>query len=84
MIYFQPESRVASCKTLDGALQLCRFLKEWFANDPQYGGSITFRAIIETSGKINVHASYPVNEEGLALFQQAIAEFKAAHMAVAA
>jgi hypothetical protein len=84
MIYFQPESRVASCKTADGALQLCRFLIQWFATDAEYGRSITFRAITETSGKTSVHVNYPVNATGMGLIQQAVAEFKAAHMKAAA
>jgi hypothetical protein len=84
VIYFQPESHVASCRTFEGALKLCRFLKEWVADDPEYGRSLTFRAFRETSGKVSVHSSYLLDEEGMSLFKEATAAFVTAYLAAAA
>jgi hypothetical protein len=84
MIYFQPASLVASCKTLDGALQLCRFMKQWVTKSALCGPALTFRAMIETDGKVSVHSSSPVDEAVMSVFKQAIAEFKTAYVAGAA
>jgi hypothetical protein len=84
VIYFQPESHVAFCRTREGALKLCRFLNEWVADDPQYGRSLTFRSISETSGKVSVHSNYPLDDEGMSLFKEATAAFKTAYLATAA
>lgn len=79
MIYFQQESHVASCKSIDGALKLADFMQKRFTNNPKYVESIKFRAVIETDGKINVHSCYPVNEIGRKEFKIAIADFLAEH-----
>lgn len=84
MIYFQPASRVASCKTLATALHLSRFMNQWFTEDPLFGQTLTFHAVKDTSGKVSVHASSPVDEPVLVIFKQAVAEFKASYVAATA
>jgi hypothetical protein len=84
MVYFQPESHVASCRSLDGALLLSRFMQERFANNRICVKPMTFRTVIETDGKVSVHSSYPVNEIGRAVFRQAIVEFKTGYKAATA
>ncbi len=76
-IPFQPESHVASCKTLDGAQRLVKFLTDKFTDNPAILQRIVFRSIIETSGKVSVHSSIPVNETGRQMFKSALIEFKA-------
>ncbi len=77
VITFQPESHVASCKSLSGAQKLVSFLTERFTGNPQIVENITFCSIIETSGKVSVHASIRVNETGRNMFKEAVVEFKA-------
>lgn len=77
IVTFQPESHVASCKTLGGAQQLVKFLTDKFTGNPQITEHIVFRSIIETSGKVSVHSSIPVNETGRQMFKMALLEFKA-------
>jgi hypothetical protein len=77
VITFQPESHVASCKTLSGAQRLVSFLTEKLTGNPQIVENITFRSIIETSGKVSVHASIRVNETGRDMFKEAVVDFKA-------
>lgn len=84
VVVFQPESHVASCKTLDGAQQLVRFFTKRFTDNPKYSEEIRFRSIIETDGRVSVHSDIPVNQTGHLLFKQAIAEFKAQVASVSA
>jgi hypothetical protein len=56
------------------------FLTERFIGNPGFRRNITFRSIIETTGKVSVHANIPVNETGHQLLKEAIAEFKALHL----
>jgi len=84
MVYFQPESHVASCKTLDGAMRLSRFMQGEFSNNSLCRRPIEFCAVIETTERVSVHSSYPVNEVGKSAFKKLIADFKLANISAAA
>lgn len=84
MVTFKPAARVGGCKTLDGAQKLVTFLTEKFTGNPRFTENVSFRSIIETSGKVSVYANIQVNETGHQLFREAIAEFKAQFTSAAA
>ena len=79
-LYFRPESFVASCKSIEGAAKLVRFMQERFITGRSiYRVSYKFHTVIETNEKISVHCNYCFDERVRQEFKGAIAEFLAIH-----
>lgn len=79
-LYFRSESFVASCKTIEGASKLVRFMQERFITGRStYRVPYKFLTVIETNEKISVHCNYCFDDRVRQEFKAAIAEFLHAH-----
>lgn len=77
MKLYEMSTFVASCRTLDGALELARFMEKKFPLDEKIHGSQLHRfvAVVQTDGRVTVHSVVPVNELGKEYFKKCVAEF---------
>lgn len=77
MKLYEMSTFVASCRTLDGALELARFMETRFPMDARIHGTQIhqFVAVVQTDGRVTVHSVVPVNEIGKEDFKKCVAEF---------
>lgn len=71
---------VASCHTVEAALEFARFMEQKFPLDhrsvlPESEQLHKFNVVVMADGKIEIHSTVPVNEIGRADFKRFVVEF---------
>ncbi len=77
MKLYEMDTFVASCRTVEGALDLARFMESRFPLDPK---SVLpererlhkFLVAVSPDGKIEVHSAVPVNDLGREQFRERV------------
>lgn len=70
---------VASCRTIDGALELARFMERKFPLDsaiPIAEQIHKFNVVVDISGKVEVHSAFSVGDLGREEFRKYVSEFR--------
>lgn len=80
MQFNEMDTFVASCRSVDGALELARFMESKLPLDPssvlpECEQLHKFNVVVSAVGKIEVHSTVPVNDLGRQEFKKLVVEF---------
>ncbi len=80
MKFYEMDTFVAPCRTVEGALDFARFMESKFPLDPKSVLSEReqlhkFLVAVSRDGKIEVHSAVPVNDLGREEFKKHVVEF---------
>jgi hypothetical protein len=79
MDYYVMDTFVASCRSVEFAMDLARFLERKFSFNPRIRGEQIhkFNVVVDVADKIQVHSTVAVNDIGREDFKKFVAEFTA-------
>jgi hypothetical protein len=75
-IFYAMDTLVGSCRTVEGAMDLAKFLESKFPLEPRIMGAQLhkFVVVVNIAGKIQVHSAVEVNDIGREDFKKFVAE----------
>lgn len=78
MLLFDMTTFVCNCKTVQGAMELAKYLERRFPAIPyQNAKALRFNVVLTTEGKSAVYCEQPFNEMGKADIKAAVMDFVA-------